>query len=366
MDNSKYTILIVDDVQNNIIIIKNILKNAGYTIITANDGQKALEIVSEEKIDLMLLDIMMPKVSGIEVCRYLKVDPKTANIPVIFLTASDDREMLSLAYKVGASDYLRKPFFKDELLARVGNSLALRDYEKNLEEKIIEKTKDIADTQVELMYTLGSIAEGHSPETYKHVKRVTEFTYLLATLYGLDKKEAIVLRDAASLHDVGKMGIIDSILHKQGKLTNPEYKIMKKHVDYGVEMLEKSNLPLFKIAKIVAGEHHEKYDGTGYPKKLKGEEIHIYGRIVAIADVFDALSFKRAYKDSWSTNDVLSYMKDMSGSHFDPHLIDIFFKHIDEFLKIYDIHNHKIELDKKFNTKKRNTIMSWLFQELRA
>lgn len=366
MDNSKYTILIVDDILNNVIIIDNILKKSGYTIVKANDGRQALEIVNKQNIDLVLLDIMMPNVSGIEVCRYLKIEPKTASIPVIFLTASDDREMLSLAYKVGATDYIRKPFFKDELLARVENSLSLRDYEKNLENKIIEKTKDISDTQVELMYTLGSIAEGHSSETYKHVKRVTEFTYLLATLCGLDKKEAIILRDASSLHDVGKMSITDSILHKQGKLTNPEYKIMKKHVDYGVQMLEKSNLPLFKIAKIVAGEHHEKYDGTGYPKRLKGEEIHIYGRIVAIADVFDALSFKRAYKDSWSTNDVLSYMRDMRGTHFDPKLIDIFFKNIDEFLKIYDINNNKIEFDKKLNKKKRNSIMSWLLQELRG
>ncbi len=366
MDKSKYTVLIVDDVLNNTIIINKILTSVGYNIITAANGQEALEIVNSRDIDLILLDIMMPVLSGIEVCRYLKIEPKTADIPVIFLTASDDRDMLATAYKVGAADYIRKPFFKDELLARVHNSLSLRDHEINLENKIIEKTKDIADTQIELMYTLGGIAEGHSPETFKHVKRVTEFTYLLARLYGMDKKEALTLRDAASLHDVGKLGIIDTILHKQGKLTNAEYKIMKKHVDHGVSMLEKSNLPLFKIAKIVAGEHHEKYDGTGYPQGLKGEEIHIYGRIVAIADVFDALSFKRAYKDSWTTNDVLSYMKEMSGSHFDPNLINIFFDNIDEFLKIYDIHNHKIELDRKFNTKKRNKIMNWLLQELRG
>ncbi len=366
MKTSEYTILIVDDVQNNVVIIQKILLSAGYNIVIAENGRDALELVREKKIDLILLDIEMPDLSGIEVCRFLKIDPKTADIPVIFLTASDDRAMLSRAYKVGAADYIRKPFFKDELLARVNNSLLLRDHEINLENKIIEKTKDIADTQVELMHTLGGIAEGHSPETFKHVKRVTEFTYLLGTLAGLEKKEALVLRDAASLHDVGKLGIRDSILHKQGKLTNAEYKIMKKHVDHGVKMLEKSNLPLFKIAKIVAGEHHEKYDGTGYPLGLKGEQIHIYGRIVAIADVFDALSFKRAYKDSWTTNDVLSYMKEMSGTHFDPKLIEIFFDNIDEFLKIYDIHNHKIELDKKFNQKKRNKIMNWLLQELRG
>jgi len=364
MDKSKYTILVVDDVIENVMIIDKVLSRAGYTIVSANDGIEALQMADKEKVDLILLDIMMPKLSGIDVCRYLKVEPETSAIPVIFLTASDDKKMLSLAYKVGGSDYIRKPFFEDELLARVRNSLSLRDYEKELENKIIEKTEDIADTQIEMMHTLGGIAEGHSPETFKHVKRVTEFTYLLGTLYGLDKKEAIFLRDASSLHDIGKLGIIDSILHKQGTLTKAEFKIMKKHVDFGVEILEKSNLPLFKIAKIVAGEHHEKYDGSGYPHKLKGEEIHIYGRIVAIADVFDALSFKRAYKDSWTTEDVLAYMRDMSGKHFDPKLIKIFFDNIEKFLKIYDINNEKIKFDKKMKSSTKTKIMNWLLQEI--
>lgn len=364
MDKSKYTILVVDDVVDNVTIIDKVLSKVGYKILTANDGIEALRMADKEKVDLILLDIMMPKLSGIDVCRYLKVEPETSAIPVIFLTASNDKEMLSLAYKVGGSDYIRKPFFKDELLARVGNSLSLRDHEKELENKIIEKTKDIADTQIEMMHTLGGIAEGHSVETFKHVKRVTEFTYLLGTLYGLGKREAIFLRDASSLHDIGKLGITDSILHKQDILTKAEFKIMKKHVDLGVEMLEKSKLPLFKIAKIVAGEHHEKYDGSGYPRGLKAEEIHLYGRIVAIADVFDALSFKRAYKDSWTTEDVLAYMRDMSGKHFDPKLIDIFFDNLEKFLKIYDINNEEIEFDKKMKSSTKTKIMNWLLQQI--
>ena len=364
MENNKYTILIVDDVKENVTIIHKLLRRVGYETLIAYDGIEALRMADKEKVDLILLDIMMPKLSGIDVCRYLKVEPETSSIPVVFLTASDDKDMLSKAYKVGGSDYIRKPFFEDELLARVGNSLALRDYEKDLEHKIIEKTQEIADTQIEMMYTLGGIAEGHSAETFKHVKRVTEFTYLLGTLYGLEEKEALFLRDASSLHDIGKLGITDSILHKQGQLTKAEFKIMKKHVDLGVEMLEKSNLPLFKIAKIVAGEHHEKYDGSGYPHKLKGDKIHIYGRIVAIADVFDALSFKRAYKNSWTTEDVLAYMRDMSGKHFDPQLIDIFFDNLEEFLKIYDINSEQIEFDKKINNTIKNKIMNWLLQEI--
>ena len=362
MNTSKYTILVVDDVVDNITMVDKILTKEGYQIITASDGVTALQLADSEKVDLILLDIMMPELSGIEVCRYLKVEPKTAAIPVIFLTASDDRKMLSLAYKAGGRDYIRKPFFKDELLSRVHNTISLRESEKELESKIIEKTKDIADTQVELMNILGGVAEGHSKETYSHVKRVTKFAYLLGTLYGLEAKEALFLRDASSLHDVGKISIPHPILHKQGSLTNAEFKIMKQHVDFGVQMLEKSNLPLFKIATIVAGEHHEKYDGSGYPKGLKGEQIHVYGRIVAIADVFDALSFKRAYKDSWTTEDVLSYMRDMSGKHFDPQLIDIFFDNLAEFLKIYEINNSEIEFDRKMKTTTKNKIMKWLSQ----
>ena len=171
-----------------------------------------------------------------------------------------------------------------------------------------------------------------------------------------------MLRDASSLHDIGKISIRESILHKQGTLTKAEFNIMKKHVDFGVQMLEKSNLPLFKIATIAAGEHNEKYDGSGYPKGLKGERIHIYGRIVAIADVFDALSFKRAYKDSWTTEDILGYMRDMSGKHFDPYLIEIFFNNIEEFLKIYQINNSEIELNKKMKNTTKNKIMKWLSQ----
>jgi len=363
MDKSKHTILVVDDVVDNVTIVDMILRKEGYKVITANDGATAIKLAQTESIDLILLDIMMAELSGLEVCRHLKIEPQTASIPVIFLTASDDRKMLSLAYKVGGRDYIRKPFFKDELLARVHNSILLRDSEKHLESKIIEKTKDIAETQVEVMNILGGVAEGHSKETYAHVKRVTQFTYLLATLCDeISEEEAIFLRDASSLHDVGKISIRESILHKQGKLTNQEFKIMKKHVDFGVEMLEKSKLPLFQTAAIAAGQHHEKYDGSGYPKGLKGEKIHIYGRIVAIADVFDALSHKRAYKDSWSIEDVLGYMKDMSGKHFDPRLIDIFFKNIKDFLAICEIHNQEIEVNKKMHSTTKNKIMQWLSQ----
>jgi len=362
MSNSKYKILVVDDVEDNITIVNTILKDATYTTITANDGLTMLRIAHNQEVDLILLDIMMPIMSGIEACRYLKADEKTASIPVIFLTANADRDTLTKAYHVGGSDYIRKPFFKEELLARVESRLKLRDYEKNLEQKVQQRTKDISDTQVQLMLVLGGIAEGHSSETHMHVKRVTEFTYKLAKLYGMDEREAKELKDASSLHDIGKFGIKDNILHKDGTLTKAEYREMQQHVKLGVSMLDESRLPLFETAKIVAAQHHEKWDGSGYPYGLKGDEIHIYGRIVAIADVFDALSFKRSYKKGWSEEEVLVYIKDMKAKHFDPKLVKIFFENLEDFLDIYNIHIKTSEMQEKLKVKKRGKIMEWFLR----
>jgi len=363
INNSKYNILVVDDVKENLTLVKRILEDSNYKTQSARDGLAALRLVKKYKIDLILLDIMMPIMSGIEVCRYLKVEPSTASIPVIFLTANADKDTLTKAYSVGGSDYIRKPFFKEELLARVNTRLQLRDYEKNLEKKVLERTKEISDTQVQLVNVLGGIAEGHSKETHSHVKRVTLFTYKLALLSGMSKEEAKLLKDASSLHDIGKLGISHTVLHKNGVLTGREYKEMQKHVKLGASMLARSSLPLFKVAKIVVEQHHEKYDGSGYPNKLKGEEIHIYGRIVAIADVFDALSFKRVYKESWTEEEVLVYIRDMSGKHFDPKLIALFFENIDGFLEIYNIQIEKEKLEQSLNMKKRGKIMEWLLKE---
>jgi putative two-component system response regulator len=363
MDVESHTILIVDDVKENQRIVTTILEDEGYITKVAADGLTALRLVKEFDFDLILLDIMMPIMDGIQTCRYLKVEPKSATIPVIFLTANTERELLIRAYNVGGSDYIRKPFFKEELLARVDTRIKLREYEKELEAKVEQRTQEMANTQVELLHTLGGIAEGHSVETYNHVKRVSLFTYKLAKLYGMDEEEAILLKNASSLHDIGKLGIIDNILHKKGVLTNSEYKVMKTHTNIGVDILEGSNLPVFKVAKIVAEQHHEKYDGTGYPGKLQAEDIHIYARIVAIADVFDALCFQRAYKKCWSLDEVLFYMKDTRGKHFDPQLIDIFFKNIDEFVKIHKFYtkDNTEETHMELGNKK-GKIMEWLLK----
>ncbi len=362
MNNFTYRILIVDDVAENLKLVANILNKVGYQTSIASDGLTALRLAKDIQFDLILLDIMMPIMGGLETCRFLKVEPSSSSIPVIFLTASNDRETLEKAYEIGGVDYIKKPFFKEELLARVNLHLNLRDYEKNLEKKVEKKTKEMSDTQVQLMYTLGAIAEGHSKETHLHVKRVSEFAYLLATLYGLEEDEALMLKNASSLHDIGKLGITDNILHKKAKLSAREFAEIKKHTTIGADMLTHSNLPLFKVASTICLEHHEKFDGTGYPKKLKGEQISIYGRIVAIADVFDALSFKRAYKDAWSQEDVLGYIKSMRNKAFDPVLVDLFFEHLEKFLDIYDMQLIQ-HTEKEVSKKKLSLIMGWLFKE---
>jgi len=365
VDKNSYKILVVDDEKDNRRIVTKILQGSGYKIQQAPDGLSALNLVNKEKFDLILLDIMMPIMNGIDTCRYLKKNLTTSNIPIIFLTASDDTQTLTKAYGVGGSDYIKKPFFKEELLARVHSRLQLRDYEKNLESEVQKRTKEMADTQIQLMYTLGAIAEGHSKETHLHVRRVAEFTYKLAILSGLNEEESQRLKNASSLHDIGKLGIHGYLLHKKDILSNNEYKEIKKHALLGAKMLEHSKLPLFRTARIVCEQHHEKWDGSGYPRGLKGRNIHIYGRIVAIADVYDALSFGRSYKSSWSQAEVLKFILDMKGKHFDPALVDIFLENIDQFLSIYNTNMKEISLTKNSSKKKTPTqkIFNWLLKE---
>lgn len=207
---------------------------------------------------------------------------------------------------------------------------------KNDITKLINTHLEIEATQKEIVYKMGEVGESRSKETGNHVKRVAEYSHLLALLYGLSKKEAEILFTASPMHDIGKVGISDSILNKPGKLTHEEFEIMKTHADIGYQVLKGSDGEVLKAASIVAYEHHEKYDGTGYPRGLKGDDIHIYGRITAIADVFDALSHDRCYKKAWELEQILTLFKEQKGKHFDPKLIDLFFENLDKFLEIKD------------------------------
>ncbi|MDN5128742.1 HD domain-containing protein [Aliarcobacter butzleri] len=202
--------------------------------------------------------------------------------------------------------------------------------------EIINLNEEIINTQKEVVATMGAIGETRSKETGMHVVRVAEYSYLLAKLAGLAEQEALILKQASPMHDIGKVGIPDNILNKPGKLTPEEFEIMKTHAVIGYEMLKHSNREILKASSIVALTHHEKWDGSGYPKKLKGEEIHIFGRITAIADVIDALGHDRVYKKAWDLDKILELFREEKGKHFDPELIDIFFDNLDEILEIRD------------------------------
>lgn len=196
--------------------------------------------------------------------------------------------------------------------------------------------KEIEETQKEVVFTLGAIGESRSKETGNHVRRVAEYSYLLATYYGLNAQEAALLKQASPMHDIGKIAIPDAILNKPSRLTDAEFSIMKAHAHLGYEMLKHSHRPLLKMAATVAYEHHEKWDGSGYPRGLAGEEIHIYGRITAIADVFDALGSQRCYKEAWQDEHIFAFFKEQRGKHFDPQLLDLFFENIESFLAVRD------------------------------
>lgn len=201
-------------------------------------------------------------------------------------------------------------------------------------QEIQELNKEIEETQREVVFTMGAIGESRSKETGNHVKRVAEYSKLFALHYGLSEKDAELLKQASPMHDIGKVGIPDNILNKPGRLNDEERVIMNTHAKLGYDMLRHSNRELLKYAATVAYEHHEKWDGTGYPRKLKGEEIHIYGRITALADVFDALGSTRCYKEAWKDDEIFKLFREERAKHFDPKLVDIFFKHLNQFLEI--------------------------------
>ncbi len=336
----KPNVLVVDDTETNIDIVLETLEE-DYELSVATNGEEALEIVESDPPDIILLDIMMPGIDGYEVCTRLKADKKTKKIPVIFLTAKSEVADEMKGLKLGAVDYITKPLSPPILQARVKTQLALYDQNRALEHQVLERTveirslnKEIEDTQKEVVFTMGAIGETRSKETGNHVKRVAEYSRVFALQYGMDAEEAELIKMASPMHDIGKVGIPDSILNKPARFTPEEFEKMQAHAQLGYDMLKHSTRPILKAASTLAYEHHEKWNGKGYPRGLKGEDIHLYGRITAIADVFDALGSDRCYKKAWPDEKIFSLFKEEKGEQFDPKLVDIFFDCLDEFLKI--------------------------------
>jgi len=341
MDKYCADILIVDDTLENLQLLASILKEVGYKVRPASSGKQAIAAIEHRQPDLILLDIKMPEMDGYEVCRLLKSRPETKAIPIIFISALTDLEDKLKAFQVGGLDYISKPFQFEEVKARVWTHLQLKSYQDEMEVKVAEGvqnvkllTEEVIETQREIIFTMGEICETRSHETGMHINRVAEYCYLLANLAG--SEDAWQIKQASPMHDIGKMAISDAILHKPGKLNEEEWKVMRTHAAVGYKMLSVSQRPLLQMAATIAHEHHEKWDGTGYPRGLKGTEISFAGRVTALADVFDALNHKRCYKEAWPIDKVFALLKEQRGKHFDPDLIDLLFASKEEFLKIHE------------------------------
>ena len=334
------TILIVDDIELNINTLIDIFEDR-YDILATTDPLDVFELLETEKVDLILLDIIMPKMDGFQVCKKIKENHNTKEIPIIFITAQTDEDSIENAYSIGGVDYITKPFRSVEILSRVSTHISLNEKKQVLEDMVNKKTKQLRElnqeleyTQREIIFTMGEISEKRSKEVGFHVKRVALYSEVLAKKYGLSPRDTELLKEASPMHDIGKVAIPDFVLNKPGILTPEEFEIMKTHAQLGYDMLKHSKRELLKVASIVAFEHHEKWNGSGYPRGLKGEEISIQGRITAIADVFDALSSERIYKKAWSKQEIIDYIKEQRGKHFEPRLVDIFFDNLDEIFNI--------------------------------
>lgn len=321
MLNTNKTLLLVDDEPANLQVLRNILSDH-YRLLFARDGERALELARQERPDLILLDVMMPGLSGYDVCEALKQHDSTAGIPVIFVTALAAAEDEARGFDLGAVDYITKPVSAPIVRARVRNHLSL------------VRVDELVQTRLAVVQRLGRAAEYKDNETGLHVIRMSHFSRLIALEAGMGDAWADTLLNAAPMHDVGKIGIPDAILQKPGKLDAAEWAVMQSHAEIGAEIIGADGSELLNMAREVALSHHEKWDGSGYPRGLQGEAIPIAARIVALADVFDALTSERPYKKAWSVDDAIALIRDQSGHHFDPRLVDAFLRCLPAILEV--------------------------------
>jgi len=320
------TVLIVDDEHAGRETLQSILEGEGYRLQMAENGSQAIEKAKEFLPDVILLDVMMPGMTGFEVCQHIRSDPEIAEIPIIMLTALDDRDSLLTALKAGADDFVSKPFDRYELRARLLGITRLNRYKKLIQErsKLQEANARLLAAYEATIESLSHAMDLRDRETEGHSRRVAELTAKLAQARGMKDEEIVHLRRGALLHDLGKIGIPDSILHKPDRLTNEEWVVMRRHPQFAYGMLYP--IEYLRPALEIPYNHHEKWDGTGYPRGLKGTDIPLTARLFAIIDVWDALTSNRPYRPAWSRGEALNYIRDQSGRHFDPEVVDLFFK----------------------------------------
>lgn len=332
------TILIVDDQMTNIMLLESILQHAGYTHVhSTQDPTQVVPLLKELNPDLICLDIRMPELNGFQIMGQLKIIHQHAYLPILVLTSEEDRETRLRALESGAKDFLHKPFDKVEVLMRIRNLLeasllnkAVSRQNETLEEIVKIRTRELKETQLDVVHRLARAAEHRDNETGAHIIRMAHFAEVLGRAAGMSEEKCDVLFHATPMHDVGKLGIPDRILLKPGKLDLDEFDIMKQHTVIGANLLSGSQSEVLQMAEVIALTHHEKWDGSGYPNRIAGEDIPLVGRICALADVFDALSSKRCYKDPWPLDKTLKEIHSLAGKQFDPHLVDLF----DELLPV--------------------------------
>ncbi|MCR8634780.1 HD domain-containing phosphohydrolase [Paenibacillus radicis (ex Xue et al. 2023)] len=325
--------LIVDDQEYNITLLDRILRRAGFSNLHSTmNSQEIVPLFQEIAPDIVLLDLHMPGIDGFEALKQLReLDKEGSYLPILVLTADVTPEAKKKALQEGANDFLTKPFDKTEVILRINNLLKtrylylqLQHQNEHLEERVRERTADLEKAQFEILHLLARTSEFRDDMTGQHTNRVGEMAGMIAQTMALSKQEVELIRLAAPLHDLGKIGIPDEILLKPGRFTPEEFEYMKSHTSIGASILEGSLFPVLKVAEEIAMSHHEKWDGTGYPKGLKGDEIPFVARIVALADFFDALTHERPYKRAWTVSEALSEIDKQRGLHFDPQIVDAF------------------------------------------
>ena len=323
------TILIVDDEYSGRETLQSILEGEGYNLVMADNGPQAITKAKSILPDVILLDVMMPGMTGFEVCEKIRSDPQVAEIPIIILTALDDRDSLLRGLKAGADDFISKPFDRFELRARLIGITRLNRYQKLLQERENLRTahKRLSDAYEATIEGWSHAMDLRDKETEGHSRRVTELSIKLAQDMGMIEEGILLLRHGALLHDMGKIGIPDAILHKPAGLTEEEWVIMHQHPKFAYDML--NSIEYLREALEIPYFHHEKWDGTGYPQGLKEEQIPIAARIFAVADVWDALTSNRPYRPAWSREAAMEYIREQSGKHFDPQVVEMFFKVLD-------------------------------------
>jgi len=346
-DIQKARILIVDDQESNLLLLQKLLQAAGYSnLLTVADPTQVPDLYLAFRPDLVLLDLHMPKLDGFEVMALLKAAIKDDYLPILVLTADVTNPTRLRALEMGAKDFLTKPFDQVEVATRIRNMLEVRllhnrlkEHNAILEQKVRERTQELVETRLEIIHRLGRAAEYRDKGTGLHILRISHISASLGRAAGLSHSRREVIMSASPMHDIGKIGIPDSILLKAGKLDAEEWEVMKTHTTIGAELLAGHDSILMGAAASIALTHHERWDGNGYPRGLAGEDIPIEGRIVALCDVFDALLSERPYKKAWPMDAAIQEIDALAGKAFDPILVEALHRGLPEIKEIV----HSIE-----------------------